>query len=810
MILGVAITNKTTKALTGIDRDYAPVCADLAHGWTLCPRNELASRPARLRIIGRRYAYEAQLSGYCLPDGLCSCQRSPCRCQGVQLKGGDRPGVLLLIHATPRESWDGTEEDVLRYPRYYERFNRDTQPLDPAMLALLTERWHRTHAKHAARDGGPLARWKQLNRIRAFVAHERGALVALAKQPWDTERFAEGQLVLLTESPVATASAETNFVYRLPNLDVALRVEDTGLQELIVDCGEQDLVRVEQYLRSQNGRPLRLTLDTEETDRQIERERRTLREAETDERLRELIGDPTLARSTPAREPVEFFNATLDPGQQAVVRAALAADDLLVVQGPPGTGKTTAICEILRQCLARDPYAQILLAAQTHQAVDNVLLRLAEADPDLPIARVASVHTVDRVDEHIRARYWTEATEPWHPPIVRRAYSYRHFIDAQIRAGDRGTDQVTSRMLAIQEDYLASIGPQRTPSERLAQARVIAGTCAGVQGNPALRAMRFPVAILEEAGKATPPEALMLTLRARKSILVGDSRQLPPHTWNPVRTVLHKPHTLTTGNTHHADEAKLIRASIEALGATPEERVAADQETLFDHFAEHLHGTPHEATLSTQYRMLAPIGELVSQVFYGDIGGLHHRRETPIDPRVAAFAGDVRVRLVDLPGKEQHEGRSALRLPEVDHVRRELRALNEQAAEVGLPTDGPELLQVAVITPYTAQARRLTARLDLTRYPALNVRIGIVDRFQGDEAQVVFLSMAATTAAGFLKIPNRINVAVSRAQDLLVITTDLKRALAGRIGAPFANVARFISEREEQGDRAYQIVKPAR
>jgi hypothetical protein len=110
MILGVAITNKTTKALTGIDRDYAPVCADLAHGWTLCPRNDLASRPARLRIIGRRYAYEAQLSGYCLPDGLCSCQRSPCRCQGVQLKGGDRPGVLLLIHATPREAWDGTDE----------------------------------------------------------------------------------------------------------------------------------------------------------------------------------------------------------------------------------------------------------------------------------------------------------------------------------------------------------------------------------------------------------------------------------------------------------------------------------------------------------------------------------------------------------------------------------------------------------------------------------------------------------------------------------------------------------------------------
>ena len=47
---------------------------------------------------------------------------------------------------------------------------------------------------------------------------------------------------------------------------------------------------------------------------------------------------------------------------------------MLAVQGPPGTGKTTTICEIVRQHLDKDPHAQILLAAQTHQAVDNVLL----------------------------------------------------------------------------------------------------------------------------------------------------------------------------------------------------------------------------------------------------------------------------------------------------------------------------------------------------------------------------------------------------------------------------------------------------
>ena len=134
-----------------------------------------------------------------------------------------------------------------------------------------------------------------------------------------------------------------------------------------------------------------------------------------------------------------------------------------------------------------------------------MLLRLAKQDPDLPIVRLASEKTVGRVQETIRERYWIDHTEPWHPPIVRRAFAYRDLFDAQTLAGDRTPDEVTDRVQRIQSDYLASIGPQLTSAERLAQARVIAGTCSGISGHPQVRLLRFPVAILEEAGKATPP-----------------------------------------------------------------------------------------------------------------------------------------------------------------------------------------------------------------------------------------------------------------------------------------------------------------
>ncbi len=777
MKIGVAITNRVTSKVSGMERSYAPVCGDLCEGWTLVAREDLARTPERLQLIGKRYAYIALIEA----------------------------GQLLLIGARERRPWDGSDEDVLRNPRYYEQFEQSHANLDSATLALLEDRWQQAHARRAARKSAQIERWQKLNQIRGFIAHEQGALVKLAEQPWDQDRLTEGQLVLLTKDPSATAAAAKDFVYRLPNLDVALRVEDVGEGELVIDCGEEDMVRVERYLKAQKDRLLRLTLDSDETDRQIDREAWTLREAARDDRLRALIANPALASTRPARGNVAFFNEHLDESQQHVVRAAIAADDLLVVQGPPGTGKTTAICEIVRQALARDPHAQILVAAQTHQAVDNVLLRLAAEDPDLPIVRVASVHTIDRVNTTIRERYWTQSPEPWHPPIVKRAIAYRQLIDAQTSAGDRTEDETMRDVLAIQEDYLASVGPQRTPAERLTQARVIAGTCAGVQSNQEVRERTFALAILEEAGKASAPEALMIALRAQKTVLVGDSRQLPPHIWDPMRDVLRSPSKLQTQNPAREDEAKELRAAIEALGSTSQERERADQQTLFDHFADRLKGTEHEAALSTQYRMLPEIGEIVSEVFYTDIGGLRHGRRKPIDPRVQAFAGATRARLIDIPGREEYDGKSKHRSAEVDHIQQELAALQEAAAHTGPPPNGPDRLGVAVITPYAAQARRLRANLDLTRYPALDVRIGIVDRFQGDEDQVVILSIAATTVAGFLKVPNRINVAISRAKDLLVLTTSLPAAMQGRIGEPLQDVARFIDQRVKEGQPGYEI-----
>ena len=77
-------------------------CGRSAQGWTLCARNDLCTQPARLSLIGARFTYLVQLNGYCLPEGLCICEASPCRCQGIQLTPGDEPGALVLVGARRR------------------------------------------------------------------------------------------------------------------------------------------------------------------------------------------------------------------------------------------------------------------------------------------------------------------------------------------------------------------------------------------------------------------------------------------------------------------------------------------------------------------------------------------------------------------------------------------------------------------------------------------------------------------------------------------------------------------------------------
>ena len=164
---------------------------------------------------------------------------------------------------------------------------------------------------------------------------------------------------------------------------------------------------------------------------------------------------------------------------------------------------------------------------------------------------------------------------------------------------------------------------------------------------------------------------------------------------------------------------------------------------------------------------------------------------------------------------------AGVRLIEVEHTENRQDAPEEAdriAEEVAKLLDGGRytdaageeraltLEDILVVTPFNAQVRHLRTRLPR------GARIGTVDKFQGQEAPVVFFSMTASSGEDvprgmdFLFSRNRLNVAISRARALAVVVCS-PRLLWARCSTVeqmrLVNaLCSFADEAERQGARA--------
>ena len=151
--------------------------------------------------------------------------------------------------------------------------------------------------------------------------------------------------------------------------------------------------------------------------------------------------------------------------------------------------------------------------------------------------------------------------------------------------------------------------------------------------------------------------------------------------------------------------------------------------------------------LERTFRLHPDVCGYISEEFYE--GRL--RNDACTEERGTALGTGLR--FIEVP----HEGHRQESEEEVDAVEAEIARL--LAAGVA-PSE------VMVVAPYNAQVNLLRERLPDT------VRVGTVDKFQGQEAQVVLYSMASSSGEDvprgleFLLSRNRLNVAISRAQCL--------------------------------------------
>lgn len=116
-----------------------------------------------------------------------------------------------------------------------------------------------------------------------------------------------------------------------------------------------------------------------------------------------------------------------------------------------------------------------------------------------------------------------------------------------------------------------------------------------------------------------------------------------------------------------------------------------------------------------------------------------------------------------------HQGCTQTSCEEAGVIMKLVFELQDQSLTEGNKTRRLTLNDIVVVTPFNMQVALLKRKLPD------GARVGTVDKFQGQEAPVVIVSMAtsfggdAPRGTGFLFNRNRLNVAISRAQCLAIL-----------------------------------------
>ncbi|WP_328386666.1 AAA family ATPase [Streptomyces sp. NBC_00400] len=161
----------------------------------------------------------------------------------------------------------------------------------------------------------------------------------------------------------------------------------------------------------------------------------------------------TAPQDSPAPAPAAAAKS-FDPAAAAAAATEAILHDTLhgsrrgvVVDSPPGAGKSTLVVRAARELAAAG--RPLMVVAQTNAQVDDLVLRLAEKDPDLPVGRLhssepgafdpalaalpavrtsakaADLAGMDIVVSTAAKWAYTKVDEPWRHAIVDEAYQMR-------------------------------------------------------------------------------------------------------------------------------------------------------------------------------------------------------------------------------------------------------------------------------------------------------------------------------------------------------------------------------------------------
>ena len=441
----------------------------------------------------------------------------------------------------------------------------------------------------------------------------------------------------------------------------------------------------------------------------------------------------------------------LNASQQRAVNKTLCCRDVMVVHGPPGTGKTTTLVEAVYETLRREP--QVMVCAQSNAAVDWICGKLI--DRGVPVLRVGNPARVD--DKVLSATYERQfEAHPDYPELwgVRKAIR-------EVAAGRRRMSRADASALSNRLHNLRRRAVElevKIQVEIFESARVVASTLVG-SDNAVLKGRRFTTLYIDEAGQALEAACWIAIRKADRVIFAGDHCQLPP----TVKSV-------------EAERAGLSRSLMESV--VDKCRSAVE-------------------LLTVQYRMNEAIMRFSSDWFYG--GRLQAAEEVKCRG-ILDFDSPVEwLDTSEMDFSEKYVSATGGRV-NPDEGEFMLDSLEAYIKRIGEKRVEDENLDFAVISPYKAQVswlRRNAKKRNVLRRLKGKIAINTIDGFQGQERDVVFISLVRSNddgKIGFLSDLRRMNVAMTRARMKLVIIG----SAATLTRHPFYEKL-FLSQKKENG-----------
>jgi superfamily I DNA and/or RNA helicase len=517
------------------------------------------------------------------------------------------------------------------------------------------------------------------------------------------------------------------------------------------------------------------------------------------------------------KNPVEFNDSQLNATEKSLFRSPIT-----LIQGPPGTGKTTVITEVIRQLVKQNPDVKILITSQTNLAVDNVLNKI-DSDENIKYIRLGDEEKISH--NSIKNQSYKSKLATWGStakkkseanfaskyngvelnPILENIYSkYRQSGNDWIKAkkelenvisfgkhpyaslinhlNSRGEfekemkkhfpkDYFEQRALKnIHERWiktLSNIADKASITEKMMKSvNVIGATCnhiaAGMYRN---YKFVFDFMIMDEAAKATLPETLVPVNMSRNIILIGDHKQLPPL-------------VLATPEIVNEIEEKL-NTHFE-VSDTDFDTVYSEVPTLFESMYEES-PDDYKEMLNTQYRMPVALGTLISKYVYdNDLNSI-----SGISGKPHEYAGLNEIVLIDTGDTADRQSTKIITSYANPYNAKVIIDILNYLDKFKVTST----YSIGIITGYSAQANELERVLKKQKFNNIKLPfdfkhtsgndlvVSTVDRFQGSEKDIIIFDVVRSDDKGdlgFLEKSNRINVAFSRAERLMICVADVK------------------------------------